>query len=60
MATPHVAGLAAKIWAQNPGWSHTQLRSNLQSRAKNYDIKGGTGATTGDDYASGFGFARVN
>ena len=60
MATPHVAGLAAKIWAQNPGWSHTQLRSDLQNRAKNYDIKGGTGATTGDDYASGFGFARVN
>ncbi len=60
MATPHVAGLAAKIWAQNPGWSHTQLRANLQNRAKNYDIKGGYGATTGDDYASGFGFARVN
>lgn len=60
MATPHVAGLAAKIWSQNPGWSHTQLRTNLQNRAKNYDIKGGSGATTGDDYASGFGFARVN
>ena len=60
MATPHVAGLAAKIWAQNPGWSHTQLRANLQNRAKNYDIKGGYGAATGDDYASGFGFARVN
>ena len=60
MATPHVAGLAAKIWAQNPSWSHTQLRTNLQNRAKNVDIKGGYGATTGDDYASGFGFARVN
>nr|WP_041056051.1 S8 family serine peptidase [Jeotgalibacillus campisalis] len=60
MATPHVAGLAAKIWAQNPGWSNTQLRTNLQNRAKSVDIKGGYGATTGDDYASGFGFARVN
>ena len=59
MATPHVSGLAAKIWAQNPSWSHTQLRSNLQSRAKAVDIKGGHGASTGDDYASGFGFARV-
>lgn len=59
MATPHVAGLAAKIWAQNPSWSHTQLRSNLQNRAKAVDIKGGYGAATGDDYASGFGFARV-
>ncbi|MHC0037659.1 S8 family peptidase [Pseudoneobacillus sp. C159] len=59
MATPHVAGLAAKIWALNPTWSHTQLRSELQRRAKLYDIKGGYGAATGDDYASGFGFARV-
>ncbi|WP_240733081.1 S8 family peptidase [Jeotgalibacillus sp. S-D1] len=60
MATPHVAGLAAKIWSQNPGWSHTQLRTNLQNRAKAVDIKGGYGAAAGDDYASGFGFARVN
>ncbi|KGR84296.1 S8 family peptidase [Lysinibacillus odysseyi] len=59
MATPHVSGLAAKIWAENPSWSHTQLRSNLQARAKAVDIKGGYGAATGDDYASGFGFARV-
>ncbi|MEI4768710.1 S8 family peptidase [Psychrobacillus sp. FJAT-51614] len=59
MATPHVAGLAAKVWAQNPTWSNTQLRTNLQSRAKEVDIKGGIGASTGDDYASGFGFARV-
>jgi len=59
MATPHVAGLAAKVWSQNPSWSHTQLRTNLQNRAKAVDIKGGTGAATGDDYASGFGFARV-
>lgn len=59
MATPHVAGLAAKVWAQNPTWSNTQLRTNLQNRAKAVDIKGGIGATTGDDYASGFGFARV-
>lgn len=60
MASPHAAGLAAKLWASNPSWSHTTLRANLQNRAKTYDIKGGYGATTGDDYASGFGFARVN
>lgn len=59
MATPHVSGLAAKIWASNTSWSHTQLRAELQRRAKLYDIKGGIGAATGDDYASGFGFARV-
>jgi subtilisin len=59
MATPHVAGLAAKIWSSNLSWSNAQLRVELQRRAKLYDIKGGYGATTGDDYASGFGFARV-
>lgn len=59
MATPHVSGLAAKIWSANPSLSHTQLRSELQNRAKLYDINGGIGATAGDDYASGFGFPRV-
>jgi subtilisin len=59
MATPHVSGLAAKIWAANPSWTQTQVRAELQNRAKQYDIKGGTGAGAGDDYASGFGFPRV-
>ncbi|WP_342432805.1 S8 family serine peptidase [Neobacillus sp. FSL H8-0543] len=59
MATPHVSGLAAKIWAANPSLSSVQLRTELQNRAKLYDIKGGTGAALGDDYASGFGFPRV-
>ncbi|WP_066304578.1 S8 family serine peptidase [Bacillus sp. FJAT-29814] len=59
MATPHVAGLAAKIWSSNLGWNNVQLRAELQQRAKLYDIKGGYGSATGDDYASGFGFARV-
>lgn len=59
MATPHVAGLAAKIWAANPSWNKSTLRTELQNRAKVYDIKGGIGAATGDDYASGFGYPRV-
>lgn len=59
MATPHVSGLAAKIWSSNRTWTNAQLRAELQRRAKLYDIKGGSGAATGDDYASGFGFARV-
>ncbi|KKK33636.1 peptidase S8 [Mesobacillus campisalis] len=59
MATPHVAGLAAKLWSSNSSWSNAQLRSELQRRAKLYDINGGYGAATGDDHASGFGFARV-
>lgn len=60
MATPHISGLAAKIWAANPSMSNIQLRSELQNRAKTNDILGGTGAAAGDDYASGFGFPRVN
>jgi subtilisin len=59
MATPHVSGLAAKIWSSNTNMSNTQLRAELQNRAKLNDIKGGSGAATGDDYASGFGFPKV-
>ncbi|QED48044.1 S8 family peptidase [Cytobacillus dafuensis] len=59
MATPHVSGLAAKIWSSNKGLTNSQLRTDLQNRAKLYDINGGIGASTGDDYASGFGFPRV-
>lgn len=59
MATPHISGLAAKIWSANKSLSNTQLRAELQKRAKAYDIKGGIGASVGDDYASGFGFPRV-
>ncbi|SDZ97646.1 subtilisin [Thalassobacillus cyri] len=60
MATPHVSGLAAKIWAQNPGFTNTDLRTELQNRATANDILGGYGAASGDDYASGFGFPQVN
>lgn len=59
MATPHVSGLAAKIWAANPTLNNVSLRKNLQDNAKLADIKGGIGAAIGDDYASGFGFAKV-
>ena len=59
MATPHVAGLAAKIWSQNPTWTNIQVRTEIQNRAKANDIKGGYYAAAGDDIASGFGFARV-
>ncbi|MEH7081557.1 S8 family serine peptidase [Neobacillus drentensis] len=59
MATPHVSGLAAKIWAANPSLTNSQLRSEFQNRARSNDILGGGGSATGDDYASGFGFPRV-
>lgn len=59
MATPHVSGLAAKIWATNPSWTNADVRAELQFRAKNNDIKGGLHADDGDDIASGFGFPLV-
>ncbi|MFP7255679.1 S8 family peptidase [Terribacillus goriensis] len=59
MATPHISGLAAKIWSENTSLSSSQVRQTLQSRARSNDILGGYGAARGDDYASGFGFPRV-
>ncbi|HWO78362.1 MAG TPA: S8 family serine peptidase [Bacillus sp. (in: firmicutes)] len=59
MATPHISGLAAKIWAENPHFSNLQLRSELQSRARANDVNGGLYAASGDDIASGFGFPLV-
>ncbi|MFT4415044.1 S8 family peptidase [Fredinandcohnia humi] len=56
MATPHISGLAAKIWAENPTMTNHQLRVELQNRAKSNDITAGQYAGTGDDIASGFGF----
>ncbi|MFC4714402.1 S8 family peptidase [Planococcus dechangensis] len=59
MASPHAAGLAAKIWAANPSATHTQIRGDLQNRAANNDILSGLYAGYGDDPASGFGFYRL-
>lgn len=59
MATPHISGLAAKIWADHPDWSHEKVRKELQLKAKKYDILGGIYAKEGDDVASGFGFPTV-
>ncbi|MFD1032304.1 S8 family peptidase [Metaplanococcus flavidus] len=59
MASPHTAGLAAKIWAQYPSASNVDVRGELQYRAYENDIVSGSGAGYGDDYASGFGFATV-
>ncbi|SNZ16913.1 subtilisin [Terribacillus aidingensis] len=59
MATPHISGLAAKIWSENTSLSNSQVRQTLQARAQSNDILGGYGAARGDDYASGFGFPLV-
>lgn len=59
MAAPHVSGLAAKIWAENPSLSNVNLRTELQNRAAANDILGGSGAAQGDDFASGYGFPTI-
>ncbi|MEA1925748.1 MAG: S8 family peptidase [Patescibacteria group bacterium] len=46
MATPHVAGLAAKLWDTDAATT----RANLQKLAKNHDLH-----APGDDTATGFG-----
>jgi subtilisin len=51
MATPHVAGLAAKLWQGNA----MSTRSHLQELAKNHDLH-----TFGDDSATGFGLPIVS
>ena len=33
MASPHVSGAAALVWAQNPGWSYAQVRDQLLNTA---------------------------
>ncbi len=48
MACPHVAGTAALVWAANPGWDNTQVRSRLQETAEDLGY-------TGWDSIYGFG-----
>jgi subtilisin family serine protease len=33
MASPHVSGAAALVWAQNPGWTYAQVRDKLLNSA---------------------------
>jgi subtilisin len=56
MATPHMAGLAAKNWQGGA----SQTRNWLQNQAKKYDVTQANsgGAGTGYDYASGYGGPR--
>jgi len=65
MATPHVAGLAAKFWASGEADSDnsgtttaSEMRTYLQSRAN--DITSGLHTKVGYDAASGYGLPTVN
>lgn len=51
MATPHVAGLAALLFGQNPTWTNVQVRNRMDSCS---DDLGAAGRDTT------FGFGRIN
>ncbi len=59
MATPHISGLAARIWSFNPGWTASQVRAEIDRRATWHDITSGIYAGVGDDPASGLGLPQV-
>jgi subtilisin family serine protease len=52
MATPHVAGVAALIWSQNPGLTNAQIRDALQKTAEDL-------GTAGRDNSYGYGLVRA-
>jgi thermitase len=51
MATPHVAGLAALLFGQNPTWTNVQVRNRMNACS---DDLGAAGRDTS------FGFGRIN
>lgn len=61
MATPHVAGLLAKILAASPANATVaERRSELRERASRYDVMEGRHARPGYDPAAGFGVPTVS
>jgi serine protease len=52
MATPHVAGVAALVWSNNPDCSATQIRDALKSTA--IDLE-----TSGRDDKTGYGLVQA-
>ena len=52
MAAPHVAGVAALLMQQNPGWSATQIRNALRDGA--FDL-----AAPGWDSGTGWGMVKA-
>jgi len=57
MATPHIAGLSAKLWGENISQSASDVRSLLHNNAE--DISKGLHTREGYDPASGFGLPIV-
>ncbi len=40
MASPHVVGTAALVWADKPGWSNKKVRAQLQNTADDLGVPG--------------------
>ena len=40
MATPHVTGIAAMLWAQDPTQTNTQVRSSIETSAEEFGALG--------------------
>lgn len=59
MATPHIAGYAAKAWASGQVSTSSEARDYIQANA-DVDITEGTHATEGYDPAGGLGLPTVN
>ncbi|MCB9076924.1 MAG: peptidase S8 [Anaerolineaceae bacterium] len=51
MASPHVAGLAALIWSQNPDWTNQEVRSQIRATAQDLGSSG---------WDSQFGYGRID
>lgn len=54
MATPMAAGVGALIWSQNPGWTASQVESQLFTSAENID------AYLPSEYIGKMGAGRIN
>lgn len=52
MATPHVSGVAALVWSQNPTWTNAQIRQALQVSAEDL-------GAAGRDNEYGYGLVRA-
>ncbi len=47
MASPHVAGVVGLVWAQNPGWTATEVRTRVLSTARPINAMSGITVTGG-------------
>lgn len=53
MSSPHIAGLAAFILGENPGWSPMEIKSAMMTTSSK--MRGATGGVTTDAFAIGAG-----